>query len=85
MLARMAFNIAVEGVVGIVPFAGDVFDAVWKANLRNVRLLNDWMDRPDRAEKASRSFLAWLASALGAFLVICVALTVFLVRWLVQG
>src|SRR5687767_7792816 len=31
VLTRMAFNVAVEGLVGIVPFAGDVFDAVWKA------------------------------------------------------
>ena len=32
LLARMAFNVAVEGVIGIVPFLGDVFDAGWKAN-----------------------------------------------------
>src|SRR3954467_1465794 len=40
VLARMAFNVAVEGVIGIVPFLGDAFDAAWKANVRNVRLLN---------------------------------------------
>ena len=35
----MAWNVAVEGVVGMIPFAGDVFDAAWKANQRNLRLL----------------------------------------------
>jgi len=39
VLARMAFNVAVEGVIGIVPLLGDVFDAAWKANQKNVRLL----------------------------------------------
>jgi hypothetical protein len=44
ILLRMACNIAIEGVLGIVPLAGDIFDAAWKANQRNVRLLNDWLD-----------------------------------------
>ena len=45
-LARMAFNVALEGLVGMVPVAGDLFDAGWKANQRNMRLLNEWLDRP---------------------------------------
>ena len=38
-LIRMTMNILVEGVVGAVPFFGDVFDAVWKANMRNMSLV----------------------------------------------
>ena len=45
VLLRMAWNIALEGLVGAVPLAGDVFDAAFKANQRNVRLLDDWLDR----------------------------------------
>ena len=45
VLARMAFNIALEGVVGMVPLLGDAFDAAWKANRRNMRLLDAWLDR----------------------------------------
>ena len=37
-LLRMAGNIGLEAVVGTVPFLGDLFDAGWKANLRNIRL-----------------------------------------------
>src|SRR3954466_7379955 len=36
ILTRMAFNVAIEGVVGIVPLFGDAFDATWKANQKNV-------------------------------------------------
>jgi hypothetical protein len=39
VLARMALNIAVEGLVGAVPIIGDLFDAGFKANQRNIRLL----------------------------------------------
>lgn len=57
ILARMALNVALEGLVGVVPLAGDVFDAAWKANQRNVRLLNEWLERPRRTERASGWFV----------------------------
>lgn len=38
-LVRMLGNVGVDLVAGTVPVAGDLFDAVYKANLRNVRLL----------------------------------------------
>jgi hypothetical protein len=38
----MALNVAVEALVGSVPIAGDLFDAAWKANQRNVALLR-WL------------------------------------------
>ncbi len=46
--ARMLGNVAVDGVVGMVPFAGDAFDVLFRANMRNVRLLRRWMDKQPR-------------------------------------
>ena len=45
ILARMAFNVALEGLVGVIPLAGDLFDAAFKANRRNVRLLRRHLER----------------------------------------
>ena len=39
VLARMIFNAAVDAIIGTIPFAGDLFDFGWKANLRNMALL----------------------------------------------
>jgi len=36
---RMLLNVAVDALFGAVPVAGDVWDAVWKANTRNLALL----------------------------------------------
>jgi hypothetical protein len=47
--ARMLANVAVDGVVGMVPLAGDAFDVMFRANVRNVRMLKRWMDRQPRA------------------------------------
>ena len=48
LTARMLGNVAVDGVVGIVPFAGDAFDVMFRANIRNVRLLRRWIDKQGR-------------------------------------
>jgi hypothetical protein len=85
VLLRMAFNVAVEGVVGMVPFAGDVFDAAYKANQRNVRLLNQWIERPDKSERASRLFVGGVIGALVLLVVLVATASVALVRWLWPG
>jgi Domain of unknown function (DUF4112) len=46
--ARMLGNVAIQGVVGAVPVAGDAFDVLFRANMRNARLLRRWMDRQPR-------------------------------------
>lgn len=45
LTARMLGNVAVDGVVGLVPVAGDAFDVMFKANMRNVRLLRRWIEK----------------------------------------
>ncbi|WP_375787409.1 DUF4112 domain-containing protein [Bradyrhizobium sp. Pha-3] len=46
--ARMLANVAVDGVVGMVPVAGDAFDVMFRANIRNVRMLRRWLDKQPR-------------------------------------
>ena len=46
--ARMLGNVAVQGLVGTVPVAGDAFDVLFRANMRNVRILRRWMEKQPR-------------------------------------
>lgn len=39
LLARMAGNVAIDTVIGSIPFAGDVFDVAYKSNIKNITLL----------------------------------------------
>jgi len=73
VMARMTFNVAVEGLVGLIPFAGDLFDAGWKANQRNVRLLTQWMEQPHKAERSSRQFVVLFVVGLLLLLGLCSA------------
>jgi hypothetical protein len=46
--ARMLANVAIDGVVGLVPVAGDAFDVMFRANVKNVRLLRRWLEKQPR-------------------------------------
>jgi hypothetical protein len=48
LLARMLGNVAIDGLFGVVPVAGDVFDLLWRANRRNVRILREHLERAGR-------------------------------------
>lgn len=45
LLARMAANVALETVIGSVPLIGDLFDFYFKANTRNMKLLQRFHER----------------------------------------
>jgi hypothetical protein len=45
---RMLGNVALDGVVGAVPLLGDAFDVMFRANVRNVKLLQRWMEKQPR-------------------------------------
>ena len=62
---RMIFNVAIDVLTGFVPLIGDVFDFAWKANNRNLALLER-----HAYEEHEPSAGDW------AFVAVCVALLV---------
>jgi hypothetical protein len=68
VLARMGVNVAVDAIVGVIPFFGDLADFGMKPNRRNLRLLDAWMADPARTRRASRGVV--FAIVLGTLLVV---------------
>jgi hypothetical protein len=80
-LLRMGMNIAIYFVVGLIPFAGDLFDAWWKPNIRNINLLRRRATVSAAEAKRGRTsdwlFVALIAGGLVALLFGSIALTLF--------
>ena len=45
ILARMIANVLLEGTAGAMPVVGDMFDIMFRANRRNIRILREYMQR----------------------------------------
>jgi hypothetical protein len=41
VLARMILNVLMDGIIGSIPIVGDLFDIGFKANMRNLRLMQE--------------------------------------------
>lgn len=82
LLARMGWNVAVDTLVGEVPVLGDLFDVAWKANMRNLGLLEEHLQRPTESVRASRGFVAILVLGLVLLTAGAIALAVVLFQFL---
>jgi hypothetical protein len=61
---HMLTNIALDALVGMIPVLGDLFDFAFKAQTRNLALLDRWMASPDRAARRSRRGLVLIPIAI---------------------
>ena len=80
-LLRMTLNIGIETGVGLVPVLGDLFDFAFKANDRNARLIERFLDDPESTHRSSRTVLTTVAVVL---LLLMLALVVG-IAWLVSA
>src|SRR5258706_12345838 len=53
-LLRMGVNIAIYFLVGLIPWAGDLFDVWWNPNIRNLKLLSSRATVSAKAPKKDR-------------------------------
>ena len=85
--ARMAANVLLDTAVGAIPFVGDAFDAVFKANTRNMKLLGEVRDLREGRQAgptgASVRYLVGIAVVLVGMLGLVLVGFVAVVVWLV--
>lgn len=75
---RMLINAAIDLLIGFIPVIGDLFDFGWKANVRNLALLESHAHPGLRATTGDWIFVLLIVGALIALAVIPVMLTAWL-------
>jgi hypothetical protein len=61
---HMLSNIALDALIGTVPVIGDVFDFVFKAQTRNLALLDTWLETPHQTARRSKRGLILIPVAI---------------------
>jgi Domain of unknown function (DUF4112) len=85
VLVRMLANLAIDAVGGAVPVVGDLFDAGWKANVMNVRLLEAYQENPAAVHRASARRLLGVVLAGGAVVLGVLSAGAYLGYWLLRA
>ncbi|HUG39455.1 MAG TPA: DUF4112 domain-containing protein [Longimicrobiales bacterium] len=73
-IGRMMGNVLLDTLVGAVPVVGDLFDAAWHANSRNVALLEEWLGEEGSQGHHSAAILVAVLVGLLVLLAAVVAL-----------
>ena len=76
-LARMLLNVGIDTLFGAIPGLGDLFDAAWKANIKNVALLEGHLVAGAQVDREKRSVMGAIISAALVLLLILIAGMVF--------
>lgn len=58
-IGRMVLNIAIDTLVGSVPVLGDAFDVVWRANRKNLEIIQQYRDDPKAEPSALDKVLVY--------------------------
>lgn len=81
LLARMLVNLGVDAVLGAVPLLGDLFDVAWRANSRNVALIEAHVASPGaHVPVRDRKLDVAIVLAIGVLAALAITLSVLAVR-----
>jgi len=79
IVARMSLNLLINGTVGAIPIAGDLFSIWFRSNSRNAELLRRAAAHPYRETQQTRLYMAGIIG--GTVLLLSLAITAVL--WVV--
>lgn len=82
VLIRMLGNVAVDTMIGSIPFLGDLFDIGFRSNVRNVNLLKAYLNQPSETSRSSTWTLILVVILLFALVIGLIALGLSIVRTL---
>jgi hypothetical protein len=79
VLVRMSLNLLINGAVGAVPIAGDLFSVWFRSHARNARLLREAANRPDRETRLDWLYVTGILGGTAAVVLCAIAFVVWLV------
>jgi len=79
VILRMVLNILVDTIGGVIPFAGDAFDLVWRSNKRNLELIEKYRDDP----KAEPTWKDYALVGLGLLLAVASIVIPIVIVWVI--
>jgi hypothetical protein len=81
VLLRMALNVALNTLVGAIPFVGDLFSIWFRSNVRNAQLLERYATQ--HRQRAAAADWLFVVAVIGGLLLLLIAVLIGL-GWLIR-
>jgi hypothetical protein len=79
VLARMSLNLLINGVVGAIPIAGDLFSVWFQSNMRNAALLRAAAMKPDRETRQDWLYVGGIIGGTVVLMLVAIAFVVWVI------
>ncbi|HEY9809000.1 MAG TPA: DUF4112 domain-containing protein [Halomicronema sp.] len=78
-LLKMVSNILLDTIAGTIPVVGDIADVAWKANLKNLEILETHLQLPPSSTKANPWIVFLLLAGLVLAIILVASFSIFLI------
>jgi hypothetical protein len=79
VIARMSLNLLINGTIGAIPIAGDLFSVWFRSQARNAGLLRRTTTQPQRDTQQDWLYVAGIISGTVVLLLLAIALVLWIV------
>jgi hypothetical protein len=79
VLARMSLNLLINGTVGAIPIAGDLFSVWFRSHARNADLLREAAMKPDRETQPDWFYVGGIVGGTAALVLLAIAFMIWFV------
>jgi hypothetical protein len=80
VILRMIVNTLLDITIGAIPFLGDAFDFIFKANTRNMTLFRQYAEQPAQSTTRHWVFIAGVAGFFGIVVLGIILFFIFLIN-----
>lgn len=84
-LVRMGINLLVENAIGVIPVFGNLFDFYWKANLKNIQIIESHLANPVRETIRSRVVVSFICFTILSVVLIFGYMAYLLISWIITS
>ncbi len=84
VIARMGLNLLIDNIFDWVPILGNIFDFMWRANNKNISLLEAYLANPREAVAGSRGVIFGVIFLLMALLASFILAAFYFLHWLIN-
>ena len=79
VMARMSLNLLINGAVGAIPIAGDLFSIWFRSHARNAELLRRAATQPHRETQQARLYVAGIIGGTVVLMLLAIAAVLWIV------
>lgn len=84
-LGEMVTNIVLDSLAGTVPVLGDLFDVTWKANAKNMQLIEAHLQLPSSSRKVNQGFVILILIGLLLMAIAISIASIWIIRLVFQA